>query len=131
MKVYQEALQACLSLPDGQDHAALGNLYIDISINYINQGDTIKGRDYIDMAISIFTKTKGKNSVETAGAYQNIGAIEEMKKNYPEALKYLGKSLEMFQFLFHDRHPECSVLYFAIGRIHSTQQRFDKAQEYY
>lgn len=81
----------------------------------------------MDQAISVFSKVKGKNCVENAGACNNLGAAYQMLGNMNEAVRYYGKALDIFKTIHHETHIECAILYMNIARIHRDKQNFKEA----
>lgn len=74
---------------------------------------------YLRHALDLFRKLKEKepDSPDLAAAYSSLGDMLFASENYPEALKYLRKALQIAKLKYSEFHPEILKLNSAISAI--------------
>lgn len=77
------------------DHSINGVYYSDISMNYTLMGDFDHAMHYAFKSLETRIKIFGKNSEETAIAYEDIGSILELKNDVANAEIYYQKANEI------------------------------------
>ena len=66
-----------------------------------------------------------------AQSYNNIGAVYADQRNYPLALEYYEKALEIWKSVLGEKHPDAALSYNNIGYCYSNQGNYPLAMEYY
>ncbi|QVJ81661.1 Tfp pilus assembly protein PilF [Prevotella sp. khp1] len=73
----------------------------------------------------------GKEHPDTAGSYNNIGAVYCDLGNYDKALEYQKRALEIREKVYGKEHPETASIYGNIGVVYDCFGNYDKALEYH
>ena len=81
--------------------------------------------------IELCEKIYGKDHLDTAAAYNNIGLVYRDKGDYDKALEYYFHSLEIFERMLGIEHSSTSMSYYNIGNVYCIKGDYDKALEYF
>ena len=81
----------------------------------------------------IFLREKlyGKEHVDTATSYNDIGGLYDNQGNYAKALEYHRKALDIRKRVLGPNHPDTAVSYAWFGFNYDSQGDYAKALEYY
>jgi len=104
----------------------LGASYQDLAIVYERSGRYESALGLYQKAIVLFKETENLES--EAFTLHNIGLVYMNKADYPTALNYLFKALEMKNAL---GGVKMSSTLSAIGEVYRFKKEYDKALEYY
>jgi tetratricopeptide (TPR) repeat protein len=73
----------------------------------------------------------GKEHPDTAGSYNNIGAVYYDLGNYDKALEYYKQALEIQEKVLSKKHPYTADSYNNVGIVYCKLANYDKALEYH
>ncbi|MES2389412.1 MAG: tetratricopeptide repeat protein [Bacteroidota bacterium] len=100
-----------------------GTVHITLSNVYTNAADVINAEKHLQLAVSMFRKTKRYKGL--ASAYGNLGSLESERGNYKKALQYLSDAIR----IRHDSVAGAMVPDFvsAIAETYFKMKQYDKA----
>ncbi|KAJ3423841.1 tetratricopeptide repeat protein [Anaeramoeba flamelloides] len=76
-------------------------------------------------------QTLGKEHLEVAKSYNNIGLVHYSKGNYEQALEFHQKSLKIKIQTLGKEHPDVATNYNNIGLVHDSKGNYEQALEFY
>lgn len=80
--------------------------------------------------MDIQERVLGKGHSDTTIIYNSIGGIFHSQGDYPKALKYYQKALNIREKVLGKEHPDTAIIYNNIGGIYFCQGEYTKAIEY-
>ena len=90
--------------------------------------------DFLTLAPHIDSVTNGVSSddatVEVSQLYHFLGRGFDELANYPQALEWYGKALNICEKTLGEEHPDTAATYNNIGRVYRTQGSYERALEY-
>lgn len=81
--------------------------------------------------IALSEELYGKDSIDTATSYNNIGRVCDEKGDYDKALEYYFKALSIREIVLGKEHPETANSYNNIGGVYNSKGDYDMALEYF
>ena len=73
----------------------------------------------------------GKEHLDTASAYHNVGIFYNSITDYKKALEFYGRALEIREKVLGEEHPDTARTYNNIAVAYANQGEYDKALELY
>jgi len=113
-------------LPNAKRDSNQVILLNSLSFHYSNR-NTVRGIEYAQKALQLSIDIKWRKG--EASAYNSLGINYEIKSDYPKALKYYLKALNVIEG--HGSERSVAVLLNNIGLIHLKQYEYSKALEYF
>ena len=81
--------------------------------------------------MEIYEKVLGKEHIDTAMSYNNIGNVSCNLGKYNEAFKYFDRALQIQEKVLGEEHIDTAMSYNNIGRIYAILGKYDKALGYF
>ncbi len=94
-------------------------------------GDYPKALHYYQKALAIREKVLGKEHVDTATSYSNMGGLYKTMGDYPKALNYYQKDLAISEKVLGKEHISTAASYSNMGGLYETMGDYPKALHYY
>ena len=76
--------------------------------------------EYYELSLKIRKNVSGKEHIETATCYNNIGLIYDDIGDYNKALEYIKESLNIRKKLLGEKHWATAASYNNIGSIYNN-----------
>ncbi|MCO5247364.1 MAG: CHAT domain-containing protein [Chitinophagales bacterium] len=131
-RLYNETLDDLKTyVPSEIDSAELSVLYNQMGVSEFYEGNLDKAYEYYDMSRTISTMSEGKNSINSARAYYNMGLIKEEKGFYIDAGVLYNKALEIYQKKLGKSHHHIAEVYGSLGSIYLKRYELVKAEYYF
>lgn len=108
-----------------------GQLFNNLGIIYIEQGEYDKALEQYEKAIDIYRRMFGTNHLLTAKTYNNISGVYRSQGNYKKALEFLMKAINIYRQEFGTDNPSLATTYNNIGLVYYDLGDYVKALEYY
>ncbi len=90
-----------------------------------------KALKYYKNALTFVEKVLGKENINTAHGYNNIGDLYKKMGEYPKALEYYKESLIIKEKVLGKEHADNAIYYNNIGLFYQEMGSYPKALEYF
>jgi Tfp pilus assembly protein PilF len=114
-------------LEQSTDESEKGNIYCQIGLAKIGQGEYQEGITFYEKSLEIYKKTLPPNHLNLAHSYNNMGGVYYNMGDYPKALSYYEKALEIKQQSLPSNHPDLASSYNNIGGVYNEMGDYPKA----
>ena len=83
----------------GKNHLLVGDCLFNLGVSHKQVLMLVPAKEYFEMALQIYIRGVGRNSMQTANSYQMLGKVNLLLQLYEEALSNLNSSLSIKQQL--------------------------------
>lgn len=112
------------------DHELIAATYNDLGLSYIT--DNIdKSYQYYNMALTMYEKLHGKEHPKIAIANTNLGYLNQIDKQYGDAINYYNTALAIWEKIYPQPHPNKALVMMNLGQTYSSMGNSATALEFY
>lgn len=112
------------------DHELIAATYNDLGLSYIT--DNIdKSYQYYNMALTMYEKLHGKEHPKIAIANTNLGYLNQIDKQYGDAINYYNTALAIWEKIYPQPHPNKALVMMNLGQTYSSMGNSAPALEFY
>ncbi|MCE7864721.1 MAG: CHAT domain-containing protein [Bacteroidetes bacterium CHB5] len=112
------------------DHELIAATYNDLGLSYIT--DNIdKSYQYYTMALTMYEKLHGKEHPKIAIANTNLGYLNQIDKQYGDAINYYNTALAIWEKIYPQPHPNKALVMMNLGQTYSSMGNSATALEFY
>ncbi|MCW5911276.1 MAG: CHAT domain-containing protein [Cyclobacteriaceae bacterium] len=112
------------------DHELIAATYNDLGLIY-TQVDTDKSYEYYNKALTVYEKLHGKEHPKIAIANTNLGYLNQIDKQYGDAINYYNNALAIWEKIYPQPHPNKALVMMNLGQTYSTMGNTNTALEFY
>jgi nephrocystin-3 len=132
---YEEAIQlferAAKICTDVSLHSKLTSALTNLGAALYQMGKLDRAKEVFLQAEYILLQQRRDFTPQMSSILNNLGAIEQRRKNIDEATTYLQRSLNLFEKIYGPNHIETITCLMNLGAIDKTANNFSKAQLHY
>ncbi|MBX2894059.1 MAG: CHAT domain-containing protein [Cyclobacteriaceae bacterium] len=112
------------------DHELIAATYNDLGLSYIKT-DIDKSYQYYNMALAMYEKLHGKEHSKIAIANTNLGYLNQLDKQYGDAINYYNIALATWEKIYPQPHPNKALVMMNLGQTYSSMGNSGTALEFY
>lgn len=112
------------------DHESIAAIYNDLGLSYIKI-DIDKSYQYYNMALTMYEKMHGKEHPKIAIANTNLGYLNQIDKQYGDAINYYNTALATWEKIYSQPHPNKALVMMNLGQTYSSMGNAGTALEFY
>ncbi|MBX2916849.1 MAG: CHAT domain-containing protein [Cyclobacteriaceae bacterium] len=112
------------------DHELIAAIYNDLGLSYIKI-DIDKSYQYYNMALTMYEKLHGKEHPKIAIANTNLGYLNQIDKQYGDAINYYNTALATWEKIYPQPHPNKALVMMNLGQTYSSMGNSGTALEFY
>ncbi len=112
------------------DHELIAATYNDLGLSYITN-NIDKSYQYYNMALTMYEKLHGKEHPKIAIANTNLGYLNQIDKQYGDAINYYNTALAIWEKIYPQPHPNKALVMMNLGQTYSSMGNPATALEFY
>ncbi|MBN8578323.1 MAG: CHAT domain-containing protein [Cytophagales bacterium] len=112
------------------DHELIAATYNDLGLVYIKI-DIDKSLEYYTLALTMYKKLHGNQHPKIAIANTNLGYLNQLDKQFGDAVNYYNTALAIWEKIYTQPHPNKALVLMNLGQTYSSMGNSPVALEFY
>jgi tetratricopeptide (TPR) repeat protein len=129
LKYYEEALaifRKTYEFSGSDNHKHMFELFTNSSISYMQVGNRAKALEYVTAAFNIANNIYSENSIDMAGAYENMGMLRYILGiERKAALENFERSMKISLMYYPPNHPQITAIQEVVDELRTMVLRED------